>query len=1085
MGGCLRARPAINNIVKYENGEGKGMNDLIRKIQVGAKEQGDTKVFISLDYERGHQEVGYAKLWECIRAYAGTMKANHICHGKRVIILCDNSLANIYMVYGCMMLGVTFIMLPVPIDEGKFNRYHSVVKSCSPDAVLIPQHIYGMLGEKMKGLMAPHMEFIYDWTEIAPIEDELTPYDTQGDDIMYLQYSSGSTNEPKGVMISYDNLMTNLADYQGLVPAALKCRLSWVPFFHNVGLLSVVFKTVYDDSYAYLIKTTDFLRNPIIWLKTTMELKADIMVGPNSAYDLCTKIVDEETAKQFDLSSVKIFGNGSEMILPDTIERFCRLFHVNPERFMFSYGLAETVCMATGFRDGYEVRKIDYEAYKKNRFVVLSEEEADNHTYKTIVSNGRPVESTKIVIADVKNPNRAVEDSCQIGEICLQGPAVARGYLGDIKENANFHHKIDGYEGEFLRTGDMGVLYEGKLHVTGRMKEIIIINGHNIYPSDIQHAILKTVRELAGHVICAFSYSVEGKERVVILIEADEREKLDYEKLSEIINHTITKEFEVSPYDIGFVQAGSLIRTDNGKLRIHKIRRAYKTDELKLLYSVSRVHGEADEDEIEECKDVIERDVRSLFDKILNISGADMHTSFLELGGNSFDTLELIVELEQKFSVKFDARELLMNPTVCGIAEQIRSKIEDKKSMNIQTDLYAECVLPDEISVTGSYEKKPSECSVFFITGTTGFLGAYLISSILKKHKSLNMKLYCHCRAKSTENGMERIKKNMQHYLRWNDEYEKYIYPVLGDLTKPRMGIEAAFYQKLVGEVEMVYHNGALLNFMFPYEYLKKSNVYGTAECLRFACEGKPKYFSYISSFSVYDNPSHFRKTAYEDDLLESAEGYFLGYSQTKWVSEKLTKIAEERGLKTIIFRPGDITGEKDKGIWEMGDLVSRVLVSAIQTGKMPEADINLFLTPVDYVSDAVTYISSREEAYGKAFNLINQNIASAAEIKNIMEECGYSLEILTYDIWQKALEGSDTEHNALKILACLFGGDCESEDSIVKRYSENEAIFDTSNTDEFLKDSGILCPPVDKELLVKYFRYFAGKGYISKAPIC
>ncbi len=1060
------------------------MNDLIKKIQECAKEKGDRKVFISLDYERGHQEVSYRKLWESIRAYAATMKENGICHGKRAVILCDNSIDNIYMVYGCMMLGATFIMIPVPVDEGKMTRYHSVVKSCSPDVVLIPKHIYGMFGEQIKGLMAQGLTFIYDWTEDAPEEDEIMPYDTQGDDIIYLQYSSGSTNEPKGVMIAYKNLMANLADYQKLVPAELKCRASWVPFFHNVGLLSIIFKTIYDDSYAYLIKTTDFLRNPLIWLKVTTELKADIMVGPNSAYDLCTKIVNEETAKQFDLSSVKIFGNGSEMILPDTIDRFCRLFHVEPERFMFSYGLAENVCMATGAHEGYEARRIDYEAYKKNRFVMLSEAEADNRAYKSIVSNGRPVESTKIVITDMKHPNRAVEDSCQIGEICMQGAAVCKGYLGDIEENANFHHKIDGYEGEFLRTGDMGVLYEDKLYVTGRIKEMIIINGHNLYPSDIQHTIFKTARELAGHAICVFSYSVEGKERVVIIIEADERENLNYEALSEVISHTVTKAFDVSPYDIAFVQTGSLIRTDNGKLRIHKIRRAYKTDSLQLLYSVHHASDNANTDEIEQCTDSVEQEVRSAFDKILNISDADMHTSFLELGGNSFDTLELIVELEQKFSVKFDARELLMNPSVCGIAEQIRSKLADKKLTGTRTDLYGECALPDDISVTGVYEKKPSECSVYFITGTTGFLGAYLISSILNNYNGADIKLYCHCRAKNEQHGMERIRNNMQHYMCWDDAFEKHIYPVAGDLTKPHMGMEEALYQKLVHEVEIVYHNGALLNFMFPYEYLKKSNVYGTEECLRFACEGKPKYFNYISSFSVYDNPSHFRKTAYEDDLLESAEGYFLGYSQTKWVSEKLTKIAAERGLRTVIFRPGDITGSKDKGIWEMGDLISRIVVSAIQTGKMPAADIKFYLTTVDYVSDAVAYISKKENAYGKAFNVINLNIASAAEIKNIMEECGYPIEIIPYDIWKKALEASDTEHNALKVLSCLFDDNVENEESIIKRYSDNEAIFDTSNTDEFLKDSGISCPPVDKELLVRYFQYFVDRGYISKAPV-
>ena len=140
---------------------------------------------------------------------------------------------------------------------------------------------------------------------------------------------------------------------------------------------------------------------------------------------------------------------------------------------------------------------------------------------------------------------------------------------------------------------------------------------------------------------------------------------------------------------------------------------------------------------------------------------------------------------------------------------------------------------------------------------------------------------------------------------------------------------------------------------------MKPANVLGTAECLRLACEGRPKYFHYVSSYSVYDNPSHFDRTVMEDDPLESPDGYFLGYSETKWVAEKLVELARQRGLRAAVYRPGDITGTLATGIWKLEDLISRSMVGCVQLGAAPDVEVNLHLTPVDYVADALIHFPS------------------------------------------------------------------------------------------------------------------------------
>jgi thioester reductase-like protein len=206
---------------------------------------------------------------------------------------------------------------------------------------------------------------------------------------------------------------------------------------------------------------------------------------------------------------------------------------------------------------------------------------------------------------------------------------------------------------------------------------------------------------------------------------------------------------------------------------------------------------------------------------------------------------------------------------------------------------------------------------------------------------------------------------------------------------------------------------------------------------------------------------------------LEEADGYLLGYSETKWVSEKLVQEASRRGLTTTIFRPGDIAGSSTTGIWKLGDFTSRLLVSFLQTKTIPNAEMNTSLIPVDYVSSAIVRISKNEKSAGKAFNIVSNKEITTKQLMTMLNETGYNITAVPYEEWQKNLFESTYESNALKALEYLFKESFNDELSIVRRYADLKPKVDISNTLEFLKDFNIKCSMIDKNVMARYIDNF------------
>ena len=753
------------------------------------------------------------------------------------------------------------------------------------------------------------------------------------------------------------------------------------------------------------------------------------------------------------------------------------MFRLSPNAMAPGYGLAENVCLATFASQDYRTLKLDYEAYQKNCAVLVTEEK-EGEQVKEIVSVGAPVKDLNVVIANPKT--KKPYPDLHIGEIFISGDSVANGYWGNLKENANFRVRLEGYDRNFYKTGDLGFLYEGHLYITGRIKEMLIINGHNIFPSDLQALIIQKVPALATTAFGFFSTNDGDKEHVIAVVESTPEE--DFQKRVGQINAAVSERFGFSFYDIIFVPRSAIPRTDNGKLQMLKARDLYQQGKLQLLHSSHAYRtGSAETTIIDKSIDKADEillQVKSVFEKVLNIEQYNLTDSFLELGGDSLMGFELVSKIEERFHVKLDLREVLLDSSVSGVANYVRRVLTGGKGASKAVNLEQECHLDPAISPSGAYETAPQDCRNILLTGATGFLGAQLIRAILTQYPKEGLHLYCLVRGDSEEAGLERLIKNMEHYECWEEEYRGFLHPVIGDLSTEKFGLSDEQWQELAQTIQVIYHNGALLNFIFPYEFLKETNVHGTVETLRLACAGQPKYYHYVSSYSVYDTPNNKGKRVYENDPLNTARGFSLAYSETKWVSEKLVGIAQKRGLHTVIYRPGDITGASN-GIWDMDDMVSRMIIGTIQMQAIPRTSYCMHMTPVDFVADAICCISRKPEAMDQAFNLVNPTPVPVKKAVSYIRAHGYPVRYISFGAWKSKLKQATASENALTLLACLFESGTDANPGVLRHFIGKDTIYDCTKANVLLNQSGISCPPVDEKLFGAYLNYFKKNGWI------
>jgi thioester reductase-like protein len=412
-------------------------------------------------------------------------------------------------------------------------------------------------------------------------------------------------------------------------------------------------------------------------------------------------------------------------------------------------------------------------------------------------------------------------------------------------------------------------------------------------------------------------------------------------------------------------------------------------------------------------------------------------------------------------------------------------------------EMASEVALDPDISFDAPLAERLSHPAKIVVTGATGFLGAFLVDELLKQTDAT---LYCLVRSSDPDQGRERIYKALESFLPTVARTPR-IVAVPGDLSKPLFGLTRAAFEQLAREVDAVYHNGAMVHGLYSYAQLKPTNVLGTQEAIRLAALHSRKPLHYVSTVAACPMEDAFDVKVVREEKLDAAGVLYGGYPQSKWVAEQLVLAARERGLPACVYRPGIITGHSETGAWSTGDATCRIIKVTIDSGLIPDVEGAMDMTPVDYVSRAIAYLSTSGRALGGIYHLANPTPVHGHELVAWVRTSGYPLRRVPYEEWRTEMLAlaKRSDRNPLAAFAPLFTTVVSTTlprwmtgvmatyeagvDRVIKaigaRYGAQSVQLDCENALRDLAGTGIVCPAVDARLLNTYFAYFVRIGYL------
>jgi acyl-CoA synthetase (AMP-forming)/AMP-acid ligase II len=492
--------------------------------------------------------------------------------GVRALLLLPAGLDFVVAFFACLRAGVIAVPVPAP-HPARLSRTIGRLQAIAADAeasVIISDESLRLAGndfyKQYPALCSAR------WIEVngSDQDEAFSPASFAKCDTALLQYTSGSTAHPRGVMVTHENLLGNLeaiekrvGNHEGSV------SVSWLPPFHDMGLVGGILQPIYGGYPGWLMSPATFLQRPVRWLEAISSLRATFSGGPDFAYDLCVRRIAPEQRAALELSSWNYAFNGAEPVREKTMIEFSRAFEGSGfprSAWRPVYGLAEATLMVSGGDPGskYHSRELAAEALENHRV----EDCVGDGRGVTVVGCGPPVKNTEVLV--VHPETRAVCPIGEVGELWVRGPGVALGYWG--KTDPVFEGRLlDSEDRSYLRTGDLGFLADGEIYVTGRLKDLIIIRGRKLYPQDIELTVETSHPMIRPHACAAFSILDEGVESVAVAVEIERVTSDDYDALREkvicAIRQAVSETHEVGLAQVTLLRPGSLPRTTSGKIR--------------------------------------------------------------------------------------------------------------------------------------------------------------------------------------------------------------------------------------------------------------------------------------------------------------------------------------------------------------------------------------------------------------------------------------------------------------------------------------------------------------------------------------
>ncbi len=861
--------------------------------------------------------------------------------------------------------------------------------------------------------------------DLAPVEDLGSAGDEGGaglplqpGNVAYVIYTSGSTGRPKGIMISHGSLANRILWARGTEFGPDNAYLQKTSPTFDISL-SETWTPLASGGRCVLVRPGG-QRDPL----ELAELIHRERITHASFPPPLLRLLLEVPGAAEKLRSLRVLITGGETVPPDLPRLALRLLPAT--RVYNRYGPTETTisCMSGACRP-----------------------EGHGET----VPIGRGTARTRVYVLDEElQPLPPLE----AGEIYLGGPGVARGYLGrpDLTAERFVPDPFAGAGARLYRTGDRARWRpEGSVDFLGRVDYQVKVRGYRVEIEEVELALME-LPQLREAAVVPLEEAATGSSRLVACVVSATGAPLDAGELRRFLGRRLP-EYMIPGT---FVPLAEMPHTLSGKIDRAAVRELAARGRQAPASDTAPQSG-------------LEAALTRLFADLLQVAGVGAEESLLDLGAHSLLFATLQGRLRGELGVEVGLADLIRNPSARALTRFVAA---GEAGVEITAgQLAAEAELPPEIRPAAALGAPAPLPAAVFLTGGTGFLGAHLLTELLERTRG---PVFCLVRAADAEAGRQALRRAAEQYGLRQTGAEERIVPVVGDLARPHLGLAAGAFDELAAGVEAIYHCGANVNHLWPYEVLRAANAEATREVLRLTVQGRAKTLHHVSTLSVLEKAPYLQAEAAPEAPLEAGSaGLHGGYRQSKWVAERLVQAAIERGVRAVIYRPGWLTGSSRTGALNRADFLTRLAIGSLRAGMAPGlGPVESCPTPVDWAAAALAWLSLRPESAGRVFHLINPCPVDLERVLDWARELGHPLRRVPTSGWAAALADLGANGSELlKPLTEFLRQLASSAATAPQRYQPLR--FASAETRAALAEGSIECPPPDRRLLEVYLSSF------------
>jgi thioester reductase-like protein len=984
---------------------------ILDKLDRLADQHPDKLLYLYLDVNGDPIEsYTYGSFLHRAQAIAGhLLKDGRFAVGDRLLLAYPPGLEMICAFFGCVRAG----LIPVPVYPPSSRGFQSalykmvhIAKDCQAAGILTSRDYHASLKTNLarSGVSASGVDVDYisglPWIATEDFVNTISGrLAAQPSDILFLQYTSGSTMEPKGVIVTHENILNT---YALVIDHPSPVVVSWLPQYHDMGLIGCYLYPALKGGTTYGFAPMDFIQRPILWFDAITTYRATATAAPNFAYDYCLRAgrLSKDSLEACDLSSLRVLMCAAEPVKPDTYTRFLEAFEsygLKSESFYVAYGLAEnTLAVSLGGRNIVSVNKRALTLGKARLTTEVSEIDGSAQ----IVSCGIPLPGLDVKIVDPEGHFSLQPE--RVGEIWVAGSGKCKGYWNNPELTLKqFRARLvddTPYDDGYLRTGDMGFFHNGELYICGRIKDMIILRGQNYYPHDIENVVEKASGLIRHNCVAAFQIQEDSEPALAIVAEVKNPRSLpEARKIAAAVRNYLNVEVAV----ISLIAPRAIPRTSSGKIMRHKTKQMWLQGEFTVLSDFSR------EKDAGSCSPA-ESDINSSFGELkarYNLTGQESY-NLVEAGLDSLDLVVFMHELKELLKDK--GAEMLARQVDIGVIQRVSvaelfglaEMLERAPEEALDHLRHSLAAFREEQSAAEKQMMTDDRKLIFeppvpapmpeipvlnqvLLTGGTGFIGPFLMKSLLEQTRA---KIHVLVRSSDEEQGRQRLRTAMESMGPCDAElmemFEDRVIPVCGDLGQPMLGLTQDVWDFLASEIDTVFHNGATVNYLFNYDLMRDANVLGTNEVVRLAFEGRPKEFNYVSTTFVFGWAV--KSVLYETDHNEDMELLDFGYSQSKWVAEQVVFDARSRGLSARVFRPALVSPSVTGG-GNNFDIAVRLVAFMVNHGIGVDTLNQVSFVPADIVANNIVAISTTPNTANQTYHIVRDDYSNMMDITGLI----------------------------------------------------------------------------------------------------